>query len=80
MTPAQELEEAVAKCHDILRGAADGFVLIARVSNENGDKDSYRYKLHGPTSEARGLIETVRTYLDEEDRICWREHREEDDA
>jgi hypothetical protein len=74
--PRTELDAAMERARDALIPFADGFVIIARVGNEDGKMDSYRYKVRGPTSEARGLIETVRTYFDEDDRKAWRESQD----
>lgn len=73
----ENLGKAIDEAGKILEGAADGFVIIARAANEDGNKDSYRYKTHGASSEARGLIETVRTFMDEEDRKEYRETDQE---
>lgn len=74
--PSEELENTLNEIGPMLARVADGFVIIARVGNEDGKLDSYRYKTHGASSEQRGLLATMATYLDESDRVAWRESLE----
>jgi hypothetical protein len=64
----QRLEQAVR----ILVPVADSFVIMARVGDRDGKSDSYQRKCHGTTSEQRGLVEVLRTILDENDRLAFR--------
>lgn len=79
-TPAEQLEAVLEEQHRKLSEVADGFVIIARVADETGAKDSYRYKTHGSSSESRGLIEMVRTFLDEDDRANYRKTMDGDEG